>query len=81
MYLNHMMSIDTTDTAKDWCMAINGLSQCDEKLENYWKEITCTKERTLSYHKIEYLLIGFNSSLNVCYKKHKYMEQFFDVLP
>lgn len=81
MYLNHMKTIDTTDTAKDWCLAIEGMTDCDEKLENFWKEITCTKERTMSYHKIQYLLIGFNSSLSVSYKKHKYMEKFFECLP
>ena len=69
-----MKTLDTTDTAKDWCMAIDGLTQCDDKLAEYWNEIINTKERTLSYHKIEYLLIGFNSSLSISYKKHQYME-------
>ena len=35
----------------------------------------------MSYHKLEFLLVGFNSSLRVSYKKQKYMELFFDVLP
>lgn len=27
------------------------------------------------------MLIGFNSNLSISYKKHKYMEKFFEVLP
>lgn len=81
MYMNHMKTVDQTDTAKDWCVAIESLTQCDEKLEQLWKEVTNIKERTYSYHKIEYLLIGFNSSLSASYKKHKYMQQYFEVLP
>lgn len=75
-----MKSQDSSDTGKDWLLAIQGLTTDEEKIKEYWNEII-SKERTLSYHKVEYLLIGFNSSLSTQFKKHKYMIEFFDKLP
>lgn len=75
-----MKTEDSTDVGKDWQLAIEALCNSEESLKKSWFEIT-SKDRTLSYHKLSYLLVGFNSSLGVSYKKHHYMEKFFEILP
>lgn len=80
IYLDHLKTIDTTDVGKDWTLAIEGLTLDEEKLDQFWKEIH-SKDRTLSYHKVEFLLVGFNSGLRKSYLKQKYAVDFFEKLP
>lgn len=52
IHLNHLKTIDSSETAKNWQLAIEATTQSDEKLEHFWKEVTSTSERTLNYYKI-----------------------------
>ena len=84
--LNYMEEKDSGNKKK-WLLAIEGLTENNDKLEELWRiylkkniiENENVKNYQLSYEEIKYSLKGFIS--NRKYFKHKYLKKFFEELP
>ncbi len=70
---------DNSTKAQNWKVAIEGLTDNQEKLDSLWKNYIYQSDRTQSYHVMVYSLIGFFYSNS--YNRHKYRLKFFEDLP